>query len=620
MTSKVIYLRKSIKIKILSVFIFLFVLIGIISIWSIFSFNTLSRAVETIMEANYRSVVATQNMIVALERQDSAELANMFVKDEPEIKPFIEFQNHFLKAFSVAENNITEDGEKEIISSINSLYESYVEEFHNLVDIQNNSELTDVRSHYYNTVLPIFNDIKSACRELQNINHNAMLNQRNSAVKLSRSTSYSLLAIFATSIIVGLILVFYTTSKIVKPVYSLIEKTKRIVAGDYMQKLEVQGNDEIAELTQEFNTMAERLKAFERINIQKIMEEKHKAEAIVESISDAVLVTDKENKIISLNTAAEKALNVSRHEVLNKHILESIKNEDIFQIIKSIYDLDPMHKDSRYRDIEIKEGNETKHFRVKAKPIKDDSGKISGVVTLLMDITKFKKIDQMKSEFVSTVSHEFRTPLTSIGMSVELLLDQKAGKVNEKQVELLNAIKEDYERLRDLVSDLLDLSKIESGKIQMDIVKCDLNTIVENAIKPFDKQLDEKRAELSVNIPERISKIKADFNKISWVLTNLIGNAIRYIPDDDSGKIIISAKELSNKVLVSVSDNGKGIPEEMQERIFEKFVRADDQETKGTGLGLAISKEILIAHGGDIWVRSKPGEGSTFYFTLYTIS
>lgn len=613
-------LRKSIKIKILSVFIFLFVLIGIISIWSIFSFNTLSRAVETIMEANYRSVVATQDMIVALERQDSAELANMFVKDEPEIKPFIEFQSHFLKALSIAENNITEDGEKEIISSINSLYESYVEEFHNLVDIQNNSELTDVRSHYYNTVLPIFNDIKSACRELQNINHNAMLSQRNSAVNLSRSTSYSLITVFAASIVVGLILVFYTTNKIVKPVYSLIEKTKRIAAGDYMQKLEVQGDDEIAELTQEFNTMAERLKAFERINIRKIMEEKHKAEAIVESISDAVIVTDKENKIISLNTAAEKALNVSRHEALNKHLLESIKNEDIFQIINSIYDLDQMHEDSIYRDIEIKEENQTKHFRVKAKPIKDDSGEISGVVTLLMDITKLKKVDQMKSEFVSTVSHEFRTPLTSIGMSVELLLDQKAGKVNENQVELLKAIKEDYERLRDLVSDLLDLSKIESGKIQMDIVKCDLETIVENAIKPFDKQLDERKAELNVNIPERISKIKADFNKISWVLTNLIGNAIRYIPDDGSGKIIVSAKELSNKVLVSVSDNGKGIPEEMQERIFEKFVRADNQETKGTGLGLAISKEILIAHGGDIWVRSKPEEGSTFYFTLYTIS
>ncbi|TYB96114.1 MAG: cell wall metabolism sensor histidine kinase WalK, partial [Kosmotoga sp.] len=388
----------------------------------------------------------------------------------------------------------------------------------------------------------------------------------------------------------------------------------------YMQKLEVQGDDEIAELTQEFNTMAERLKAFERINIQKIMEEKNKAEAIVESISDAVLVTDKENKIISLNTAAEKALNVSRHEAMNRHILESIKNEDIFQIINSIYEMGSLHKNSRYKDIEIKEENETKHFRVKAKPIRDENGEISGVVTLLMDITKLKKVDQMKSEFVSTVSHEFRTPLTSIGMSVELLMDQKVGKVNDEQVELLKAIKEDYERLRDLVSDLLDLSKIESGKIQMDIVKCDLKSIVKNAIKPFDRQISEKNAELNANISERISKIKADFNKISWVLTNLIGNALRYIPDDGSGKITVNAKELSNKVLVSVSDNGKGIPEEMQERIFEKFVRADDSETKGTGLGLAISKEILLAHGGDIWVRSKLGEGSTFYFTLYTIS
>ena len=181
------------------------------------------------------------------------------------------------------------------------------------------------------------------------------------------------------------------------------------------------------------------------------------------------------------------------------------------------------------------------------------------------------------------------------------------------------ALKEDQERLNSLVGDLLDLSRIESGKIQMDIQSNEMKEIVHNAISPFSIQLKESDVDLEIDLPENLPVVKADFNKISWVLTNLVGNALRYVPRDGTGRINISAKKTANKLLVSVSDNGSGIPEVMQEKIFEKFVRADKRQG-GTGLGLAISREILLAHGGEIWVSSKQGSGSTFYFTLFCAS
>jgi PAS domain S-box-containing protein len=347
------------------------------------------------------------------------------------------------------------------------------------------------------------------------------------------------------------------------------------------------------------------------------MEEKQKADAIVESISDGIIVTNDEHKLLLVNRAAEKAFNIREREALNKHFLEVINREDIFKIIEKTKDKKPTDEYKKYLDISLSVEDKTEHYRLNIRPITTKEGENIGVVTLMQNITKLKEVDQIKSDFVSTVSHEFRTPLTSIIMGVGLLLDEVPGPINEEQKELVEAIEEDSERLKKLVSDLLDLSRMESGKIKMDIERNNIRDILNNAVKPFKRQLEEKDVDLEIKIRDNLSNVKADFNKISWVFTNLIGNALRYLPDEKEGKIIIDAKETANKMLVSVADNGKGISEEYQQKIFEKFIQAKDNDNKGgTGLGLAISKEIINAHGGEIWVNSKIGEGSTFYFTL----
>jgi len=613
-------MRKSIKFKMTAIFILIFIVLAANSMWSVFNFNKLNDSIEEIMESNYASVVAAQNMIVALERQDSAELSHMFVDDKNSQEIFLENQKIFFKWLSRAEDNITEEGEKEILESINELYTQYMENYYTLIEIQNNQGVERARNYYYNEVLPTFENSKSEVRSLQLLNQNAMIEQRNKAQKVAKNASYSTSLISLATIILGLILVFYLMNKIVKPIQNLIDKIKKISEGDYSQQLDVTGDDEISELAKEFNTMTEKLKKYDLLNVRRLMKEKQKAESIVESITDGIIVTDEDNKVILVNSAAEKALGIKEKEVVNNHFLEGIKEEKIFDIIKNIKERSELSDTKKYTDITLEYDGERKHYHVNVRPIRNKHGENIGMVTLMQDITKLKEVDQMKSDFVSTVSHEFRTPLTSIGMSVGLLLEGITGDVTEDQKELLDAIKEDNERLKSLVSDLLDLSRLESGKIQMDIDSYNISEIIDHSAKPFYRQAEDKNVSIDIDIKENIPKVKADFNKISWVLTNLINNALRYTPEDGSGKIKIKVKDTANKILVSVRDNGKGIPEEYQKKVFEKFIQVKDakgENTGGTGLGLAISKEIVNAHGGDIWIESKMGEGSTFYFTLY---
>ena len=236
----------------------------------------------------------------------------------------------------------------------------------------------------------------------------------------------------------------------------------------------------------------------------------------------------------------------------------------------------------------------------------------------MQDITKFKELDEMKTDFISNVSHEFRTPLTSICMAVGLLLDRNID-INDDEIELLTIIKEDSDKLDNLVGELLDLSKMKSGKIEMDIRDIDINDAIFQIKRAFKIQIEEKNVTLNIDTNGIVRKVKGDINKISWVIANLLGNALRYIKTDGTGIIEIKAREVNNRMLVSICDNGEGIAEEYQKLIFEKFIQIKDKNGEATGssgLGLAICKEIVKAHGEEIWVDSTVGEGSSFYFTL----
>jgi len=614
-------MKKNLRTKLLTVFIGLLILFVVNSVWAVLNFNSLTDSIEGIMEDNYQSVEATQNMINAIERQDSAELSYIFTGNENASQNFQNNQTEFIKWLTRAEDNITEEGEAELLENISTRYSLYTEEFRKLTQTGEEESQFATHDYYYTEIFPIFEQLKNDLRDLQMINQEGMLFLRNEAGRTAKTASYRTVLIAAITVLGGLILTLYMINKTITPIYTLIDKIRKISEGDYSQQLDIDGDDEIGVLAKEFNHMTEQLKAYEELNVQNLMDEKQRAESIVNSISDGIIVTDREKKVILVNKAAERIFDIDQDRIQGRHFLEVINNEDIFNLIEtaSKTDLDRDLAYRQYSDITLGEKDKTKHYRVEARTIRNEKDESIGEVTLIQDITKLKEVDQLKSQFVSTAAHEFRTPLTSISMGAGLLLEQQIGDLNEDQLEIIEAIKEDEERLTALVGDLLDLSRMESGKIEMDIDDYNIKEIIKHGVDPFRSQAEKIGAKLEVNFEDHLPKVKADFNKISWVVTNIVGNALRYIPEDGTGSIKVDVKLSANNFLISISDNGKGIPEDYQERIFEKFVqlKSDSVAKSGSsGLGLAISKEIIEAHGGRIWVRSEVGQGSTFYFTL----
>jgi NtrC-family two-component system sensor histidine kinase KinB len=240
---------------------------------------------------------------------------------------------------------------------------------------------------------------------------------------------------------------------------------------------------------------------------------------------------------------------------------------------------------------------------------------IQGVVLLLRDITRLRELDRLKSEFVLTASHELRTPLTSVSMAVDLLMESAATKLTGKERELLAACHEDVQRLRALVNDLLDLSRIEAGKLELALERVRPAFLFDQALAVVKPQAEAKNLELKLEAPPDLPDVKVDPNKIVWVIVNLLANAVRHTPE--GGHIRVKGERVGGQVHISVADDGEGVPYDIQSRIFDKFVQVKrDGAAGGSGLGLAICKEVIRAHRGTIWLESVPGQGSDFTFTI----
>ncbi|GAA0078811.1 hypothetical protein UT300005_31900 [Clostridium sp. CTA-5] len=604
---------KSMKSKI-SLILIVFILLTIIdSLVSISYFKKLEKSIDSIMHANYDSVVAAQNMNNALERQDSLEVA--FIFEDNKMLPDDYEGNHmkFLEWTYKAKNNITEKGEKETLELIEDNYNEYYKKIRELEKVKSVDGEQKASKYYYNDILPLFKDLKEECDSLLEINQKSMVNMKYQSKDLAYKAIIYTLIISSSILIIGLSIIGYLLKKIIHPIQDLAIGIKKVSEGNYDYIIPLKREKEINHLLEDFNGMVEKLKEYETLNINEILREKQKAEGIIESMDFPIIVTNDDNKVIMLNKCAERLFDVKEKNIINRHFLECIENREIFNIIQktktSIKEYKSIH------DIELIQNDNKVYFRISVNPIWFENNENIGTVTVMQDITKFKEIDNLKSEFVSNVSHEFRTPLTSICMAVDLLIDEK----NESQMELLTIIKEEAERLDKLVGELLDLSKMEAGKIEMDIRDIDIKDIINQTKRTFKIQLEEKNITLNIDSDKITRKVKADINKMLWVMVNLVGNALRYTKTDGTGAINIKAKEVNNTMLVSVSDNGQGISEHDQKIIFQKFIQIKDSNgevTGSSGLGLAICKEIMKAHLGDIWVDSKLGEGSTFYFTL----
>lgn len=604
---------KSVKFRLILIFIVILSTLTLSNLWAIFNFKVLNNTVEKIFDSNYKSIAAAQQMESIIERQDSLQLSYLSTKDQKYIDAFIKAEKEFQNFLKQAKNNVTEKGEKDFVSELDTSYNSYINTFYKFLAKENLQT-----EYYFSEIFPKFEKIKSTCKNLLELNQNAMILKRKEADITTKKASFLMITLTIIMTFLGIIVIIHSTKKILYQFNIFIDKIKKISGKDYSQKIPLNMDKEFNKLGLAFNQMTKQLDIYKQMDIEKILNEKSKAEAIVESINDGIIVTDMNNNIILVNEAAEKIFNIKEQDVLDRQFLEGINNPKIFDSIQEVLKNKNLKSSLKQIEISLASNNKKMYCKVYVSSISKNNENI-GVITLLQDITKSKEIDKMKTEFIATVSHEFKTPLTSIGMSVDLLSADKDINSNPMHKDLIRIIKEEKERMVYLIKDLLDLSKIETGKGQIKLENCKLKSILEDSIEDLKNYCDEQEAEVTLeNIDENLS-VYADPSKISLVIKNLISNAVKYRKENVKPKILIDIIKKSNNVIVSVKDNGRGIPQDYLEKIFEKFIQvkvSNDGKIEGTGLGLSICKGIIKAHNGEIWVESTVDKGSTFYFSL----
>jgi len=590
----------------------LLIIILFIGIQSIVHLSKLGESIDVILRENYRSVIACQEMKEALERMDSGVLFTLqgYIQKGNEL--IRKNEQAFEQALHVELNNITIPGEGEKAALVQKQFYQYKTM---LKDITDSSVSIALRRHnYFNQLLPLFDRIRGTADEILQLNQQNMSeanDQARSSAAAAKRQMYILLLV-GTIIAVGF--VFFIGRWILRPINRLIQSTDEIRRGNLDLVVQSSSRDEIGHLSEGFNAMATSLREFRRSDQAKLIRIQRATQQAFDSLPDAVAVIDQEGKV---EVATETA----------KSIFGLKPNTLIFDLpfgwMVDLYN--NALKNGRTIQQKNTQGviqhfvkGEERYFRPEAVPILDNERQPTGVVVVLQDVTQLRHQDEIKRGMISTVSHQLKTPLTSIRMAIHLLLEEKVGLLTEKQVDLLLAAREDSDRLHNILNNLLDISRIESGKTKMEFRAVSPNSLQLEALEPFRRAAHDQGVTLSVEIPGDLPEVWADPTRIYYVFGNLLSNALRYTPP--GGKITFSAKAEENEVRFSIADTGKGIPNQYLPRIFEQFFRVPDQEKEsGAGLGLAIVKEIIEAHGGTVGVESEEGKGSTFTFTLRTV-
>jgi len=605
---------RSLRFKVGVGYVFLVIINILLTGWAIYNFTGLTQSTSILLTEYFPKMISLENMARSVERHESA--LSMVLNQDPgggRIR-FTEARGDFYRNFRVAEKDSTNPDLALILSDISATYAGYLLVSDSLFQQAEEGDYAAAKIFYYDRITPFSKRLIDNCFWLLEENQKMLQVVARETRNTSDEASIAVLvaSLVAVALSVGTMLQF--TKRIIEPAERLSETVHQIGRGRLDLKLDIVTNDEIGELSREFNKMTERLRKYEEMNIQQIITEKNKSETIVESIADAIIVCDSAFRIQLLNQSAVDLLQVREEDALGRPAAEIITDERLKAVLMN--GSGPGGRDEPYLSYRYRNKTIYLRPRITVIPSRDRSER-GGTVLVLQDVTIYKDIDKMKSDFMAAVSHEFRTPLTSINMSVDILRQKRPGPLNPEQEELLAGSRQDCERLTKLVRELLQLSRLEAGKMEVRVEPFDVLAAIDSTLQPLKLPFQEKGVELSVTDGGAVPVLTGDEQQFSWVVSNLVSNALRHT--EPGGRVEIRASGENGSVLVQVSDTGKGIPEDQLKNIFDKFVQVKAQQvaTPGSvGLGLAIAKEIVELHGGRIWAESTVGEGSTFSFVL----
>ena len=531
----------------------------------------ISADTQSIYDNNNNSLDYARNMLTALETIGTDDAARAIFQENLERQ----------------KRNITEDDEKDVTRKLELHYTEYIQTGSSLL-------LQKIRTDLYHIMSLNMNSVHLKQKMIGDMVHSALL-------------WISVAALLC--LVVAAIMFFRFPKSIVEPIKRLTNGILEISQGNYQKRLPVNSNDEFKMVSHSFNKMAESLEEFKAGSLEDILSAKKYIEAIVNSITEPIIGLDKEKRIVFINNEALNILNLKREEVLGKLAAEiSLRNDLLRRLIKEL-----LNRDTKKEPLKIYADNKESYFKAFYIPIiirgEDKEQENRGDVILLRNITEFKELDAAKTTFISTISHELKTPVSAIMMSLQLLEDKRIGELNGEQHQLSESIKENSERLIKIIGELLNMTQVEAGRLQLMPKVTKPIELIDYAINANRVQADKFNCHIEVDYPEKISKLFVDSEKIAWVITNLLSNAIRY--SSENGRVVIGARQLdSNEVEIFVKDFGKGIDPRYHESIFDRYFRVPGTKVQGSGLGLSISRDFVEAHNGKLTVESELGKGS----------
>jgi signal transduction histidine kinase len=575
--------------------------------------SSLGRESRNILKENYRSVLAAQRMMQSLERIDSGALFIVAGEEARGVAQAAQHRALFEAELRIQEGNITEAGEREATRRLRARWATYQDAFARF----RAQPAERLEAAYFQDLMPAFEQVEVASEDILALNQDAMVRKGDATERAARR--FNTLVIGFT--MAGCILAFFAsatlTARLLRPLGVLSLTARRIGEGDLEVRARVASRDEIAELSTEFNTMADRLQQYRRSSLGELLEAQQASQAAIDSLPDPVLVLDTAGALLHVNVAAESVLKVDldhggKEALLGldpaaRDVVERVRHH----VVSGKGPFSPKGLEEAFR-LATPDGD--RHFLPRATPLYAEGGAVAGTTIVLQDVTRLQRFDELKNDMVATVAHEFRTPLTSLQMAIHLCVEQVVGPLTEKQADLLYAARDDCDRLRSIVEELLDLSRIQAGRVVLHRDALDVEALVERAREAHQGLAAERHVTLRSEALPGTGHVLADAERIQLVFSNLLGNAIRHSPAQ--GTVAIRVAVAGTHARFEVADAGPGIPREYQQVIFDKFFRTSAATSGTAGLGLFIAREIVVAHGGEIGVESEPGHGSTFWFTL----
>lgn len=604
----------NLKNKLSAGFGFLLMMIILLWITGAYFIYDLSNRSASMLKENYQTVESTKFLIQSIDEIKNEQLSVLFRGNDQQNDSLYRVNlDVFSKNLLAAKNNITESGEEELIHELET-------SFHTLLSVCDSlASAMVISTESFHRLIFAHSDTRSYIVALWDLNMRAISHKNNQIKNTSHRAFVIMSLIGSICFIISALFFFRYPGYVSKPITLLTQGIKEIANRNYEKRLPFKSHDELGELARSFNQMAAKLDEYEHSNLSKLLLEKKRIDTIINNMKDAIIGLDESEKIIFANTVACDILRLNSSEITGYSARDLMQQNETFSLIFKDISEKRNTANKEFHPVKMTKDGKPDYYTREildvsfAKTGEDDPVSV-GRVMIMKNITHFLEQAEAKTNFIATISHELKTPISSLRLNLKLLDDPRIGKLNEEQKDIVRALKEETLKMSGITSELLDLAQVETGNIPLNFQPVSPAEIIRYVKNPALNQAGTKHIQIDFSVADQLPEIYCDSEKTAWVLLNMLNNAILYSPDGSS--VEVEVKQVKDSIRFMVRDFGMGIEEQYLQQIFEKYFRVPDSGQKGTGLGLAISKEFISKQNGRIWVESTPGKGSRFFFDL----